>query len=648
MAYKFQLGAARLSGSTTFEEAATFESSLAASSLSASSLVSGHQLDIETSANIAGDIDSAGDLTVGSITMSEFTVDSSGNTDVDGTLNVEGVPTFQAGAVFSAGITTANAIAGATTISGSGVISGLSLDVEKGADLNGGGLSNAGAIAGASTIDASGDLTVGSITMAEFTVDSSGNTDVDGTLNVEGVPTFQAGAVFSAGITTANAIAGATTISGSGVISGLSLDVEKGADLNGGGLSNAGAIAGATTVSGSGNAQFGGTLSTSHGKFVVDADGDVNAKSLDVRNGGISQAGAIAGATNIDGSGDLTMGSITLAEFTVDSSGNTDIDGTLNVEGVPTFQAGAVFSAGITTANAIAGATTISGSGTISGGALTVGGALTGGKLVVGSADLSEAELEQLDGITAGTVAASKAVVVDSNKDISGFRDVSADQDIKASRHVSASAQLQGSGALLNDDAVIGIVSDTDLVTLKDQELVVAGVIKGTNLSGSGTLQVGGEVTLDGVGEASGSPQLAQDGFYIRDDSASGKLKFLSASDYATAVAGSGLSATDGVLSVTTNNVSAVVSGSTLSEGYNYLPLAAASGSAGVTLPASPSVGDFVVVKAGTGVSESNFVEIKRGDSNHKIDGVGGPVRIESPFGAVSLIYVVANDWRIV
>jgi hypothetical protein len=141
---------------------------------------------------------------------------------------------------------------------------------------------------------------------------------------------------------------------------------------------------------------------------------------------------------------------------------------------------------------------------------------------------------------------------------------------------------------------------------------------------------------------------LNADGFYIRDDSDSGKLKFLSASDYATAVAGSGLSATDGVLSVTTNNVSAVVSGSTLSEGYNYLPLAAASGSAGVTLPASPSVGDFVVVKAGTGVSNSNFVEIKRGDSNHKIDGVGGPVRIESPFGAVSLIYVVANDWRIV
>ena len=142
--------------------------------------------------------------------------------------------------------------------------------------------------------------------------------------------------------------------------------------------------------------------------------------------------------------------------------------------------------------------------------------------------------------------------------------------------------------------------------------------------------------------------QLSADGFYVRDDSASGALKFLAMTSYASSIAGSGLSANNGQLSVTTNNVSAVVSGSELSEGYNYLPLAAATGSAGVALPSSPSVGDFVVLKAGAGVSNSNFVEIQTGDSNHKIDGGAGPIRIESPFGAVSLIYVVANDWRIV
>ena len=46
-------------------------------------------------------------------------------------------------------------------------------------------------------------------------------------------------------------------------------------------------------------------------------------------------------------SGDMTSATITNAEFTVDASGNTDIDGTLNVEGVPTFQAQSVHSSGI-------------------------------------------------------------------------------------------------------------------------------------------------------------------------------------------------------------------------------------------------------------------------------------------------------------
>ena len=57
---------------------------------------------------------------------------------------------------------------------------------------------------------------------------------------------------------------------------------------------------------------------------------------------------------------------------------------------------------------------------------LTAAGAVTAGSFVIGSANISEAELEQIDGITAGTVAASKAVVVDSNKDADGFRNVTA------------------------------------------------------------------------------------------------------------------------------------------------------------------------------------------------------------------------------
>ena len=51
---------------------------------------------------------------------------------------------------------------------------------------------------------------------------------------------------------------------------------------------------------------------------------------------------------------------------------------------------------------------------------------LSGSTLVIGGTELASSELTVLDNVTAGTVAASKAVIVDSNKDITGFRNVNA------------------------------------------------------------------------------------------------------------------------------------------------------------------------------------------------------------------------------
>ena len=55
---------------------------------------------------------------------------------------------------------------------------------------------------------------------------------------------------------------------------------------------------------------------------------------------------------------------------------------------------------------------------------------LSGSTLIVDGTSIDSGELTVLDGITAGTVAASKAVVVDSNKDISGFRNVTIAGDL--------------------------------------------------------------------------------------------------------------------------------------------------------------------------------------------------------------------------
>lgn len=49
------------------------------------------------------------------------------------------------------------------------------------------------------------------------------------------------------------------------------------------------------------------------------------------------------------------------------------------------------------------------------------------GNFVTGTTTLSEAELQKLDGVTAGTVTASKALVVDANRDITTLRNVTMD-----------------------------------------------------------------------------------------------------------------------------------------------------------------------------------------------------------------------------
>ena len=49
---------------------------------------------------------------------------------------------------------------------------------------------------------------------------------------------------------------------------------------------------------------------------------------------------------------------------------------------------------------------------------------LTGGTLIIGDAEISSSEIAQLDGVTAGTASASKAVILDSSKDITGLNEV--------------------------------------------------------------------------------------------------------------------------------------------------------------------------------------------------------------------------------
>ena len=114
--------------------------------------------------------------------------------------------------------------------------------------------------------------------------------------------------------------------------------------------------------------------------------------------------------------------------------------------------------------------------------------------------------------------------------------------------------------------------------------------------------------------------------------------------DVASGLAGAGLSAASGVLSVTGNNVSLKADGNALVEGYNYF--ADASSNATVTMPASPAVGDVVTVKAGNLTSNATVI-VNKGSADHRIDGLEGII-LESPFAAVTMVYAVADNWKIV
>jgi hypothetical protein len=162
---------------------------------------------------------------------------------------------------------------------------------------------------------------------------------------------------------------------------------------------------------------------------------------------------------------------------------------------------------------------------TVASSTLAVAGNLTvGGNLTLGSgAELSEAELEMLDGITAGTVAASKAVVVDANKDIASFRnitltgeldagslDVSGNVDIDGTLETDAlsiaSTAVTATAAELNYNdtgAAVGTVVASKTVTVDANKDVSS--FRNITLTGeldAGSLDVSGDADIDGTLEA--------------------------------------------------------------------------------------------------------------------------------------------------
>ena len=115
---------------------------------------------------------------------------------------------------------------------------------------------------------------------------------------------------------------------------------------------------------------------------------------------------------------------------------------------------------------------------------VTAAGAITAGtSFIIGSADMDETDLEKLDGITNGTAAANKALVIDASKDLAGLRNLDLDGDMTAATVTMTGFTVDADGdtalksLLVDDDSTIGCDSDTDLMTLSDGALNVAGTL---------------------------------------------------------------------------------------------------------------------------------------------------------------------------
>ena len=120
----------------------------------------------------------------------------------------------------------------------------------------------------------------------------------------------------------------------------------------------------------------------------------------------------------------------------------------------------------------------------------------------LGSAALVESELEMLDGITAGTVIASKALVADANIDITGGRNITISGELDAATlDISGNADIDGTleaDAITINSTAIGSIYG---VVAGSSSIVTTGALNsGSITSGFGTIDTGSSaITTTGL-----------------------------------------------------------------------------------------------------------------------------------------------------
>ena len=226
--------------------------------------------------------------------------------------------------------------------------------------------------------------------------------------------------------------------------------------------------------------------------------------------------------TLIDSDGNFAGNNASFAEITgssfISSSAGFqgDAKGLNNVPLVSSNAAAVVFVAqandqSITTNSAFTfnGTDAVNSGGGFNASSLSASGDVTVyGNVVVNEVTLSDSELGVLDGVTAGTAAADKAMVLNSDKAITGFKSLISETDNSSRISITGSA-----GRLLSTIEGITFKNIANETTAK---VLQSGVI-----SGSSDLEVGGHITGSGdIKLLDGSIYLANGGslFFDGDD----------------------------------------------------------------------------------------------------------------------------------
>ena len=216
--------------------------------------------------------------------------------------------------------------------------------------------------------------------------------------------------------------------------------------------------------------------------------------------------------SSTDGQLDLVADTeIQIAATTVDINGNVDISGSLTLGGTTITATGAELNildgvtATATELNILDGVTSTTAELNILDGVTSTTAELN----ILDGVTSTTAELNLVDGITPGTVSASKAVIVDSNKDLTGIRNLTIAGDLTISGDDLTMATNTAGNLLIADGTnynptAVGDLSEISSVANDDVLLAV-------DTSGGGLKKITRSTLVSGLATSSGIANVAED-----------------------------------------------------------------------------------------------------------------------------------------